>query len=67
MGDVGAVGMVVAGVDATAVAVTLAASPREVVHTSDQVAEAIEKLVTRNQRLSELAQALVDGTEHKRA
>ncbi|GIE90952.1 hypothetical protein SAMN06264365_122126 [Actinoplanes regularis] len=44
VGHVGAVGIAVVCVDATAVAVTLAASPREVVYTSDQVAEELEEL-----------------------
>lgn len=43
---VGAVVIAVAGVDAVAVAVTLAASPREVVHASDPVADEIEELAT---------------------
>lgn len=43
---VGAVVITVAGVDASAVAVTLAASPREVIHVSDQVADEMEELAT---------------------
>jgi GAF domain-containing protein len=60
VGDVGAVVIAVSGVDATAVAVTLAASPREVVHASDQVADEIEELTT---TLGEGpgVEALVDG------
>lgn len=46
VGHVGAVVIAVAGVDATAVAVTLAASPREVLHASDQVADEMEELAT---------------------
>jgi GAF domain-containing protein len=60
VGDVGAVVIAVSDVDATAVAVTLAASPREVVHASDQVADEIEELTT---TLGEGpgVEALVDG------
>jgi hypothetical protein len=43
---VGAVVVAVAGVDATAIAVTLTASPREVLYTSDQVADELEELTT---------------------
>lgn len=46
VGHVGAVVIAVAGVDASAVAVTLAASPREVLHASDQVADEMEELAT---------------------
>ena len=46
VGHVGAVVIAAAGVDATAVAVTLAASPREVIYTSDQVADEMEELAT---------------------
>ena len=43
---IGAAVITVAGVDATAVTVTLAASPREVIYTSDQLAEELEELAT---------------------
>jgi len=45
VGHVGAVTITVAGVDAAAAAVTLAASPREVVYTSSQLADDVEDLV----------------------